>query len=72
MVKQGVPLSYTAYGDDGPRNLKRLDTLSKDLGLDLKKWFAGVLDTSAKVQVDVRRWREELEGAMGKGGEVKI
>ncbi|KAF2652376.1 kinase-like protein [Lophiostoma macrostomum CBS 122681] len=72
MVKQGVPLSYTAYGDDGPRNLKRLDMLSKELGVDLKKWFAGALDASGEMQVDVKRWREELEGAKGRSGEVKM
>ncbi|KAH7082580.1 kinase-like domain-containing protein [Paraphoma chrysanthemicola] len=67
MIKSGAPLQCLGYDDEGIRNLKKLAALSRDLGFDVKKWFAKVLVKDHAKRVDVREWREELvEGLKGK------
>ncbi|KAF2249741.1 hypothetical protein BU26DRAFT_518299 [Trematosphaeria pertusa] len=67
-IKQGVPLSYAAYGDDGARNLNRMAALSRGIGLDVQKWFAGVLSREVGRRVGLAEWRAELERAEEKEG----
>jgi hypothetical protein len=57
MVKQGVPLSYVGYGDDGPRNMARL----RGLGKGWDKWFETVLVKEAEKRVNVETWLMYLD-----------
>jgi hypothetical protein len=57
MVKQGAPLSYVGYGDEGLRSIGRLRGLGKGWG----KWFEMVLVKDVGKRVGVEVWREQLE-----------
>jgi hypothetical protein len=57
MVKQGAPLSYVGYGDEGLRNIARL----RGLGKGWAKWFEKVLVKDAGRRVGIEVWREEFE-----------
>jgi serine/threonine protein kinase len=63
MVKSGSPLQCMGYDDQGIQNVKRLQSLSKDLGFDVQKWLAKVLVKDAGKRVSVAAWRAELESA---------
>jgi serine/threonine protein kinase len=64
IIKHGTPLSYAAYGDDGPRNLKRIHELSRELGLDMQTWFAKALVKAPAQRVGLAAWKQELEHAV--------
>ncbi|KAF2119367.1 kinase-like domain-containing protein [Lophiotrema nucula] len=66
-VKQGCPVGYVAYGDDGPRNLRRTKALSEALGFDVKEWFEKVLEKDPRKRVGVEEWRGELDAVVGVG-----
>jgi serine/threonine protein kinase len=65
MIKSGSPLQCMGYDDPGIKNVKRVQTLSKDLGFDVQKWLAKVLVKDAGKRAGVEEWRRELERAMG-------
>lgn len=64
IVKHGTPLAYTAYGDDGPRNMARINALSKALSFDMQTWFAQALHKDVSKRAGVSSWRRDLEGAL--------
>jgi serine/threonine protein kinase len=61
MIKSGSPLQCMGYDDQGIQNVKRLQTLSKNLGFDVQKWLAKVLIKDASKRGTIAEWREELE-----------
>lgn len=63
MIKSGSPLQCLQYGDEGIKNMKRLNTLSKNLGFDLQKWFSRVLVKNMDKRVEIVPWKEELAHA---------
>jgi serine/threonine protein kinase len=65
MIKSGSPLQCMGYDDPGIKNVKRVQTLSKDLDFDVQKWLAKVLVKDAGKRAGVEEWRRELERAMG-------
>jgi serine/threonine protein kinase len=65
MIKSGSPLQCMGYDDQGIKNVKRLQTLSKDLGFDVQKWLAKVLVKDAGKRAGVEEWRRELERFTG-------
>jgi serine/threonine protein kinase len=60
MIKSGAPLQCLQYDDEGIKNLRKLNILSKDLGFDVQKWFAKVLVKDHAKRVGVLEWRGEL------------
>jgi hypothetical protein len=60
MIKSGAPLQCLQYDDEGIKNLRKLNILSKDLGFDVQNWFAKVLVKDHAKRVGVLEWRGEL------------
>lgn len=60
MIKSGAPLQCLQYDDEGIKNQRKLNILSKDLGFDVQKWFAKVLVKDHAKRVGVLEWRGEL------------
>jgi hypothetical protein len=52
------------YDDQGIKNMKRVQSLSRDLGFDLLAWFGKVLVKDGSNRVDLKEWTQELEGAV--------
>jgi hypothetical protein len=44
--------------------MKRVQSLSRDLGFDLLAWFGKVLVKDGSNRVDLKEWTQELEGAV--------
>ena len=63
MIKSGSPLQCMGYDDQGIQNVKRLQTLSKNLGFDGQKWLTKVLIKDASKRGTIAEWRGELEMA---------
>jgi hypothetical protein len=52
------------YDDQGIKNMKRVQSLSRDLGFDLLAWFGKVLVKDGSKRVDLKEWTQELERAV--------
>jgi serine/threonine protein kinase len=60
-VKQGDPLLFAAYGDDGPQNLARVKEPAQILGgWDVKAWFGKVLIKDSLKRVELEEWVDEI------------
>ncbi|ORY11731.1 kinase-like domain-containing protein [Clohesyomyces aquaticus] len=69
LVKQGCPMVWVGYGDEGLRNLGRL----KGVGWDVGAWFEKVLVKEVERRSGVGEWREALERAVdGRGGGARM
>lgn len=64
MIKSGCPLQCMRHDDQGIKNMKRVQSLSRDLGFDLLAWFGKVLVKDGSKRVDLKEWTQELEGAV--------
>jgi hypothetical protein len=64
MIKSGSPLQCMGYDDQGIKNVKRLQTLSRDLGFDVQKWFAKVLVKDASKRITITEWHAEFVSAV--------
>lgn len=52
------------YDDQGIKNMKRVQSLSRDLGFDSLAWFGKVLMKDGSKRVDLKEWTQELERAV--------
>jgi serine/threonine protein kinase len=64
MIKSGCPLQCMGYDDQGIRNIKRVQRLSRHLGLDLLAWLGKVLVKDKGMRVGLKEWTRELESAV--------
>ncbi|KAG9185828.1 hypothetical protein G6011_07159 [Alternaria panax] len=64
MIKSGCPLQCMRHDDQGIKNTKRMQRLSKDVNFDLLGWFGKVLMKDGSKRVGLKEWTQELEGAV--------
>ncbi|KAI8930905.1 hypothetical protein NX059_011920 [Plenodomus lindquistii] len=67
MIKSGSPLQCLGYDDAGMVNMQRLQALSKDLGVDVVKWFGMVLVKDTDKRVGLKEWRAGLADSLAIG-----
>jgi len=72
MIKSGSPLQCLTYGDLGIVNLRKMRTLSRDLGFDVVKWFGRVLSKRVHDRIDVAAWRAEFVCGLGDGDAASL
>lgn len=66
MIRSGAPLQCLRYDDAGVVNMRRMDALARELGMDVHAWFARVLVKEPGKRVAIGEWRAELVAALAK------